>query len=94
VNFTWDNQTGINLVLCIAIVVIGFMAWQRTRSGVILLVAGAFGLFGFSHLASLLGLTDELNTPLIVIRVTAYLLVTCAVLLEAYGKKAITKKES
>jgi CHASE2 domain-containing sensor protein len=89
-NFTWDTQTGINLVLCIAIVVIGFMAWQRTRSGVILLVAGAFGLFGLSHLASLLGLTDELNTPLIAIRVTAYLLVTCAVLLEAYGKKALT----
>jgi hypothetical protein len=89
-NFTWDTLTAINLVLCIAIVAIGFMAWQRTRSGVILLVAGAFGLFGLSHLASLLGLTDELNTPIIVIRVTAYLLVTCAVLLEAYGKKAAT----
>lgn len=87
-NFTWDTLTAINLVLCIAIVAIGFIAWRRTRSGVILLVAGAFGLFGISHLASLFGLTDELNTPLIIIRVGAYLLVMCAVLLEAYGKKA------
>ena len=85
-NFTWDAQTGINLILCIAIVTIGFMAWRRTRSAVILLVACAFGLFGISHLASLLGLTGQFNTPLIVIRVAAYLLVTCAVLLEAYRK--------
>jgi hypothetical protein len=88
-NFNWDTQTAFNLVLCIAIVVIGFMAWQRTRSGVILLVACAFGLFGISHLTSLFSLTDELNTPLIIIRGAAYLLVTCAVLLEAYGKKAV-----
>jgi CHASE2 domain-containing sensor protein len=86
-NFTWDTLTGINLALCIAIVVIGFLAWQRTRSWVILLVACAFALFGLSHLASLLGLSDDLDTPLIVIRVTAYLLVTLAVLLEARGKK-------
>jgi CHASE2 domain-containing sensor protein len=88
-DFTWDTLTAVNLVLCIAIVVIGFMAWQRTRSGVILLVACAFGLFGLSHLASLFGLSDDLNNPLIVIRVAAYLLVTGAVLLEARGKKVV-----
>ena len=88
-HFTWDTQTGVNLLLCIAIVAIGFMAWQRNRSGVILLVAGAFALFGISHLASLLGLTDDFNTPLIVIRVAAYLLVTLAVLLEARHKKPV-----
>ncbi len=89
-NFVWDTQTGINLALCIAIVAVGFMAWQRTQSGVILLVACAFGLFGISHLASLFSLNDDLNTPLIVVRVAAYLLVTCAVLLEARRKKAVT----
>ena len=86
-NFTWDTTTAVNLVLCIAIVAIGFMAWQRTSSGVILLVAAAFGLFGLSHLATLFGLTDDLNTPLIIIRVSAYVLVTLAVLLEASHKK-------
>ncbi len=88
-SFTWDTLTAINLALCIAIVAIGFLAWQRTRSWVILLVAGAFGLFGLSHLASLLGLSDELNNPLIAIRVAAYSLVVLAVLLEARGKKAV-----
>ena len=88
-NFVWDTQTGINLALCIAIVAIGFLAWQRTDSGVILLVAGAFALFGISHLASLLSLNDDFKTPLIVIRVAAYLLVTLAVLLEASHKKPV-----
>jgi hypothetical protein len=88
-NFTWDTLTAINLVLCIAIVAIGFIAWRRTRSGVILLVACAFGLFGLSHLASLFGLSDGLNNPLIIIRVAAYLLVTLAVLLEASHAKAV-----
>jgi CHASE2 domain-containing sensor protein len=90
-NFNWDAQTAINLAFCIAIVAIGYLAWHRTRSGVILLVAGAFGLFGISHLASLLGLTGDLNTPLIAIRVAAYLLVTLAVLLEARHKRDVAE---
>jgi hypothetical protein len=89
--FSWDTLTGINLLLCIAIVVIGFFAWQRTRSWVILLVACAFALFGLSHLAKLFGLSDDLDTPLIVIRVAAYLLVVLAVLLEARRKKAVAE---
>ena len=88
-NFNWDTQTGINLALCIAIVAIGFVAWRRNRSGVILLVAVAFGLFGISHLASLFSVTGDLSTPLVFIRITGYLLVTLAVLLEAYGKKSV-----
>ncbi len=86
-NFVWDTLTGINLILCIAIVALGYLAWQRTRSNVILLVAGAFALFGISHLASLFSLNDDLENPLIVVRVAAYLLVTIAVLMEARHKK-------
>jgi hypothetical protein len=90
-NFSWDTLTGINLLLCIAIVAIGYLAWRRTRSFVILLVACAFALFGLSHLASLFGLSDDLDTPLIVIRVTAYLLVTLAVLVEARPGRAVAE---
>ena len=86
-NFVWDTLTGINLILCIAIVAIGYLAWQRTNSKLILLVAGAFALFGISHLASLLSLNDDLESPLIVVRVAAYVLVTLAVLMEARHKK-------
>jgi hypothetical protein len=89
--WTWDTIVFTNLVLCIAIVAIGYVAWQRARSSVILLVTCAFALFGLSHLASLFGLNDELKTALIVIRIAAYLLVVLAVLLEARSKKAVAQ---
>jgi CHASE2 domain-containing sensor protein len=86
-SFNWDNVTGVNLILCIAIVVIGYLAWQRTTSTLILLVAGAFALFGLSHLAALLSLNDDLENPLIAVRVAAYLMVTLALIVEARRKK-------
>ena len=91
--FSWDTQTGVNLILCVAIVVVGYFAWKRTGSYVILLVAGAFALFGISHLATLLSLNDDLETPLIALRVAAYLLVTGAVIVEARRKKPVAAEE-
>jgi len=85
--FTWNTLTFINLVLCIAILVFGIISWQRTKSRVTLYVGTAFGLFGLSHLASLLGLSNTLNIALIVVRTLAYLLVTYALFLAAYSKK-------
>jgi hypothetical protein len=85
--FTWSTLTFINLVLCILILVFGLISWQRTRSRVALYVGTAFGLFGLSHLATLLGLSNPLSGVLIVIRTFAYLLVAYAMFLAAYGKK-------
>ena len=83
----WDTLVGINLLLSIAIVAIGYLAWRRTRSWVILLVACAFALFRLSHLATLFSLDDDLKSVLITIRVVAYLLVVGAVLIEARRKR-------
>jgi len=88
-HFTWNTLTFINLVLCIAILVFGTIGWQRKKSEVVLYVATAFGLFGLSHLASLLGLSSTLNILLIIIRTAAYLLVAYALFLAAYRKKQI-----
>ncbi len=85
--FTWNTITFINLVLCAVILVFGLVAWQRSRNRVVLYVGTAFGLFGLSHLATLLGLGSSLATVLIVIRTCAYLLVTYALFVAAYGKK-------
>jgi hypothetical protein len=90
--FTWNTLTFINLILCIAILVFGIIAWQRAKNRVVLYVATAFGLFGLSHLASLLGLSTVLNILLIIIRTLAYLLVTYALFLAAYGKKVTVSK--
>jgi uncharacterized membrane protein (UPF0136 family) len=85
--FSWNTMTFVNLILCIVILVFGIISWQRSKSRVVLYVGTAFGLFGLSHLANLLGLNTSLNVALIVVRTLAYLLVTYAMFLAAYSKK-------
>ena len=77
----------VNLILCIVILVFGIISWQRKKSQIALLVGIAFGLFGLSHLATLLGLNTSLSAVLIVIRTLAYLLVAYAMFLAAYSEK-------
>lgn len=90
-HFTWNTLTFINLFLCVAILVFGIIGWQRKKSRVVLYVATAFGLFGLSHLASLLSLSNALNIVLITIRSAAYLLVAYTLFLVAYGKNNFEK---
>jgi hypothetical protein len=85
--FHWDTMVFINLILCIVILVFGIISWQRMKSRVVLYVGTAFGLFGLSHLANLLGLGTSLSVVLIIIRTLAYLLVAYALFLAAYSKK-------
>ncbi len=85
--FTWDPIYAINLVLCIVILVLGVIGYQRSRHAVPLYIGIAFGLFGLSHLATLLGLADSLKVALIVVRTLAYLIVAYALYLAAFGKK-------
>ncbi len=95
--FHWDTLTFINLILCIVILVFGIISYQRSKNRVTLYVGIAFGLFGLTHLATLLGLSTSLNVAMIVIRTAAYLLVTYALYLAAYsnvnGRKAQKKSK-
>ncbi len=84
--FHWDALIVVNLILCIVIFTFGLVSWERTKVGVELYVGTAFGLFGLSHLATLLGLNAALNTFLIIIRTLAYLLVAYALVRSAYRK--------
>jgi len=86
--FSWDTMTFVNLILCIVILIFGILGYQRSKSQVVLFVGLAFGLFGLTHLATLLGLKDSLNTILIIIRTAAYLLVTYALFLAAFREKS------
>ena len=84
---SWDMLTFINLILCIVILIFGILGYQRSKSQVVLYVGIAFGLFGLSHLATLLSLKDSLSTILIIVRTAAYLLVTYALFLAAFQNK-------
>ena len=67
-----------NLIVCIIIVILGALCYLKSREALPLYIGLAFGLFGISHAATILGLASLLTVPLIVIRAAAYLLVIYA----------------
>ena len=74
----WDPIIFVNLVLCIIIVILGYLCSVKTGEKLPVFIAAAFGLFGISHAATLAGLKIPLTVPLILIRTLAYLLVVYA----------------
>ena len=86
-NIVWDAIYIINLVLCAIIVVFGLMGWRRSKIALPLYIGIAFGLFGLSHLATILGLKATLEVPLIVVRTLAYLAVVFTVYKMAFGSR-------
>ena len=73
--FHWDPIYTVNLVLCIIILVLGYLGHKRSENKMPLYIGIAFGLFGISHLMTLLGLKETLRSILIIIRTLAYLIV-------------------
>lgn len=76
--FNWDPIYVVNLLLCIIIVALGYWGYKKSKDMVPLYVGLAFGLFGVSHFAILLGLRETLGSILIAIRSLAYLIVIFA----------------
>jgi len=70
-----DLMTLINLIFCIIILALGITGYTRSKEMWPLFIGIAFGLFGVSHLLTLLGLKEALATLLIAIRIIAYLFV-------------------
>jgi uncharacterized membrane protein (UPF0136 family) len=68
----------VNLTLCTIILILGIFGYRKKGNPVPLYVGIAFGLFGVSHAATILGLKDDLEAPLIVVRTIAYLAVVFA----------------
>jgi hypothetical protein len=77
----------INLILCVIIFIFGLIGWRRSGKTLPLYIAIAFGLFGLSHLATILRLAAQREVTLIIIRLAAYLIVVYAVYKAAFGSK-------
>jgi len=82
-----DPVVLVNFILCVVIVVMGVWEYIRSKSRVELYLGSAFGLFGVSHLLTLLGLAAGLTLPLIIIRLLAYLIVIYALYIAIAKKK-------
>ena len=88
----WDRILFVNLLLCIGIVILGFLCFRRSGDMLPALIGAAFGLFGLSHAATLLGFKVPLTIPLILIRTLAYVLVLFA--LWQHLKNSMIQKET
>jgi hypothetical protein len=74
----WDPVLFVNLVLCIVIVILGYLCFRKSGDLLPAFIGAAFGLFGISHLATLTGFKNILLVPLILVRTLAYVLVIIA----------------
>jgi hypothetical protein len=68
----------VNLLLCIAILSLGYLVYRRRGSINALFIGIAFGMFGFSHLSLLVGLTVFPATTFVLMRICGYGLVIAA----------------
>ncbi len=68
----------INTVLCIIIVILGCLAYRKNQKMPPLFIGIAFGIFGLSHILTMIGFGESLMNFLIAIRAIAYLLVVFA----------------
>jgi hypothetical protein len=82
-----DLVTALNLVLCLAIVIVGYLAYKKSGNPSPLYVALAFLLFGISHAVTLSGMAEQLSAVLVAIRILAYATVLFAVYTMIGAKK-------
>jgi hypothetical protein len=75
----FDIITTVNLVLCVLIIVAGYLAYNKDKNAAWLYVALAFSLFGLSHLVKLAGAEESLYDPMVAVRALGYLLVLFAI---------------
>jgi hypothetical protein len=80
-----DTALLVNLFFCVVIVLLGLLAYMKTKKDSPLYIAGAFFFFGISHVAGIMGMADALATLLMILRVIGYLLVV-AVLCMCYAR--------
>ena len=76
----------INIVLCVVIVIMGYLAYKKNQKTPALFIGIAFGIFGLSHILTIVGLAESLMDFLITIRAVAYLLVAIALFIMVRGK--------
>ncbi len=82
--FSWNPIYALNLVLCIIIMILGFLGYKRNRNQVPLYISIAFGLFGISHLMSLFKGENNPEGILVATRIVAYILVIVALYKAAF----------
>ncbi len=72
-----DLTSGINLLLCIVILLLGYLVYRKQEKISALLIGIAFGMFGVSHFSVLAGIALP-EVTFILLRICGYVLVAGA----------------
>ena len=72
---TFDSVNMVNTILCILIFILGLWGYKKRGYKLSLAIGIAFGLFGISHIITLLGCKGNITDILTIVRVIAYLIV-------------------
>ncbi|MGZ7116202.1 MAG: hypothetical protein ACXVHS_01980 [Methanobacterium sp.] len=75
----------LNLIFCIIIVILAIVGYRKTDNVIPLYIGLSFGLFGISHLATILGFSSS-TTALVVIRGFAYIVIIYALYIIAFRR--------
>jgi hypothetical protein len=89
--FNSDLVPYLNAVLCLVIVILGVLVYTRKGATGALLIGFAFGLFGISHIYTILGISSSWDSAMITARTSGYILVIAALCL--FLKGAVGRKE-
>jgi len=88
----WISIPLVNLLLCIVIVILGYLCYRKSGEMLPAFIGAAFGLFGISHAATLAKLATAYEIPLILIRTLAYVIVIVALWL--HMKNSLLQNEA
>ena len=76
--FVPDPAVLVNLFLCAVILMLGYLVYRKRNSISALFIGVAFGMFGLSHLSTLLGLTLFPEVTFVLLRICGYIFVAAA----------------
>jgi hypothetical protein len=79
--FVPDPVVLVNLLLCGVILVLGCLVYRKRHSISALFIGVAFGMFGLSHLSTLLGMSLFPEVTFVLLRICGYLFVAAALYL-------------
>jgi len=79
--FVPDPAVLVNLLLCIIIFALGYLVYRKRNSISALFIAVGFGMFGLSHLSTLLGQTLFPEVTFVLLRICGYIFVAAALYL-------------
>jgi len=76
--FVPDPVVIVNIILCVIILILGCLAYRKRENINALLIGIAFGMFGLSHVDTLLGLSLFPEITFVLLRIIGYMLVAIA----------------